>query len=154
MALFSDGDGWGIARRVGNNSHLIVSLSEARIGQRTHLAGVWDGENLHLFINGVPAETRPVEFEMSETSGGLYIGGVPRNLLPPGENDRFFNGVIEAVRISNGVRYTTGFDPGTLEPDSSTLALYRFHPVQGQTVSDTSHHGHTATIVDAEPVID
>jgi len=154
MALFSDGYGWGIARRVGNSSHLIVSLSEARIGKRTHLAGVWDGENLHLFINGVPAETRPVEFEMSETSGGLYIGGVPQNLLPPGENDRFFNGLIEAVRISNGVRYTTGFDPGALEPESSTLALYRFNQVQGPTVPDSSDNGHAATIVGAEPVTD
>ncbi|MFP6764854.1 MAG: LamG-like jellyroll fold domain-containing protein, partial [Planctomycetaceae bacterium] len=154
MALFSHGDHWGIARRVGSNSHLIVSVSEARSGQRTHLAGMWDGENLHLFINGVPAETRPLEFQMSETSGGLYIGGVPQNLLPPGENDRFFNGLVEAVRISNGVRYTTGFDPGPLEPDSSPLALYHFNQVQGQSVPDASHHGHAATIVDAELITD
>jgi len=154
MALFSDGRRWGIARRAGSVSHLVTAVEEAPTGLRTHLAGAWDGENLHLYINGVRAETRSMSYELQETSGGLYIGGVPRNRLPAGENDRFFNGTIESVRISDGVRYTADFDPGALVPDSRTLALYLFSQARDRTVPDASDNGHAATIEGAEPVMD
>ena len=73
------------------------------------------------------------------------------DLLPSGQNDRFFEGVIEAVRISDGVRYKETFGaPAMLNADSDTLALYVFDAGQGQHVEDTSQHGHDGTIVDAE----
>lgn len=154
MALFNDGHHWGIARQVGTESRLIIAVAEARVDQRTHLAGTWDGDRLRLFIDGVPVRTDSLEFSMSNTTQGLYIGGVRRDLLPSNENDRFFNGVIESVRISSGVRYETQYDPGPLTPDNTTLALYRFDRVRGSRVADASNHGHSAQIVDAKLITD
>ena len=138
----------------GFSPWLIIGLAEAQVGQRTHLAGIWDGDRLQLFIDGVPVTTQPLKFSMSNTTQGLYIGGVHPDLLPSGENDRFFNGVIESVRISSGVRYTSAYDPGPLTTDDSTLALYRFDRVRGSTVVDASNHGHSARIVNAELITD
>ncbi len=152
MALFLSHDGnWGVAKQVGSESQLIATLDRTQTGPRYHVAGIWDGRELQLFVNGQPVETAPMGYEMPDTTGGLYIGGVRPDLLPQGENNRFFAGRIEAVRISRGLRYTAAFPPPTrLESEAETLALYQFDEGKGQITHDDSGNGHDATLFDAE----
>lgn len=152
MALFLSHDGtWGVAKQVGLNSQLIAALDHAETGTRYHVAGIWDGRELHLFVNGQPVDTTPMGYEMPDTTGGLYIGGVRSDLLPEGENNRFFAGRIEAVRISRGPRYTAAFQPPTqLNNETETLALYQFDEGEGQITHDDSGNGHDATLFDVE----
>ncbi len=51
-----------------------------------------------------------------------------------------FNGWIDEVRISTGVRYTGNFTPALTPfvPDASTLALYHFDEGSGTLVLDAS----------------
>ena len=55
----------------------------------------------------------------------------------------FFNGLIDEVRISNIVCYTTSFTPPTapFSVDSSTVALWHFEEEAGQIVTDATGHG-------------
>lgn len=152
MAIYIAGQGhWGVSRLVEGTSTLIRSDEPATVNERVHLAGTWNGRELRLFVNGEAVPAQPMGFSLPETSGGLYIGGVRLDLLPAEQSNRFFAGLIHAVRISDGVRYTETFSvPDSLEPDSNTLALYHFDAGQGTQVPDLSGHNHTCTIVDAE----
>lgn len=151
MALFLSPDGyWGVARRIGNESRVVVASEPVRLSQWYHLAATWDGQELQLFVNGQRSQTMPLGFTLPEASGGLFIGGVPLNLLPPDQNDRFFSGRIHAVKISEGVLYKESFRRlDQIQADQSTLALYRFDEARGSTVEDASHHNHVATINNA-----
>lgn len=154
MALyFSDGK-WGLARYFQEASHLIVTLPPAQLDKAVHLAGIFQGGELQLYIDGKRATSQKEEFGLAETSGGLYIGGVDPRRLPAGQNVRFFEGQVRSVRISRGVRYNANFPvPNQMESDSQTLALYRFSAGQGPTVIDESGHGHEARIHDATWVV-
>lgn len=140
MALFQSGrNEWGIARREGSESHLIVSETFAEMGRTVHLAGIWDGTSLELFVDGVPVESHPLpNYELPTLGEGLYIGGVPPRKLPEGEDIRFFEGVIYTVRLSRGVRYRDAFQPpAAFDTDAETIAVYRFDEGTGTQVSDT-----------------
>ncbi|MHC4878245.1 MAG: protein kinase domain-containing protein, partial [Planctomycetota bacterium] len=118
MALFVTEDGrFGVGRLDGAESRLIRTETRLQPGQTYHVAGQWDGSALSLFIDGELAETREMKFELPVTEGGLYIGGVRPDLLPPDQNDRFFAGRIDTLRISQAVRYQSSFEvPERLGP--------------------------------------
>ncbi len=135
MALYMTESQWGVGRRVGEESHLIAAAQVPQLGERVHLAGTAVGAELRLFVNGVLADVNGSGFALPETTGGLCIGGVPRELLPEDQNDRFFGGTIYGVRISRGVRYTESFDPPTvLSQDQATIATFTFDAGQGTQV--------------------
>ncbi len=148
MAMYLDTNhNWGLARRVHGESHVTLTTQPAILGKTVHLAAVFRGTRLDLFADGQPTSAGPVEFQLPATTGGLYIGGVPREQFPQDQNDRFFHGRIHAVRISNGARYTDPFEPpDTFDTEPQTLAIYRFHAGRGKTVKDESGHGHDAEI--------
>lgn len=152
IALFQSGDGnWGIGRRLGDDSRLAVAKNELIALERwTHLAATIEGEKLALFVNGQRVPIDPVQYPMPETQGGLYVGGVRPDLLPADQNDRFFDGLIDAVRISRGIRYRTPFSPSRdLANDDSTLALFNLDAGTGNLMVDDSNRGHRGEIVNA-----
>ncbi|MCA9041293.1 MAG: protein kinase [Planctomycetaceae bacterium] len=138
-ALFLNGDGhWGFARLEGDRSLLIRSNEQASLNETTHLAGIWTGEELQLYVNGNKIETSPIEFTLpSETSPALYIGGSRPNALP---HLRFVDGAICRVRISRGVLYEESYEiPPTLSPLDQTIALYLTDPVTGSTINNQAN---------------
>ncbi len=148
MALFQTANGcWGVSRQVGEQSRLIVTREPARIGVKYHLAGIWDGRDLQLYVNGQTVEVEQMPFVLPETRGGLFLGGVPTELLPEGQNDRFFSGRIHEVRISRGVRYDDAFKPlPRFFNDAETLAWFPLNEGQGVIARDASGNGHDAEI--------
>lgn len=135
MAVFQSDGRWGLARRVGDRSYLVTTRrNDAVMGETVHLAGVFHGAELVLFLNGRRVETSPLEFPLGETRGGLFLGGAPADRLP---DERFLDGAIDAVRISRGVRYREDFQPpASFEVDAETIALFALDEGQGsQTVS-------------------
>ncbi len=148
MALFLNGNGnWGVSRLEGNQPLLIVATERVELNRNVHLAGTWDGRELALFLEGRRVDTTPIRFDLQPTTGGFFIGGVPPDLLPAGQNDRFFDGTIDAVRLSRGVRYEQPFPrPAQLTSDDDTLLLFNFNQGQGTSLEDESPHRHRATI--------
>lgn len=151
MAVFLASDGrWGLARRFAGASSLRVAVERARLGEMVHLAGVFRGADLSLFINGRLVETERVEFPLADTRGGLFVGGVRRDLLPSDQNDRFFDGAIAAVRISRGARYHGAFSPPTaLSHDTDTVAVFTFDAGRGSETLSSDNPPRTGRIVDA-----
>ena len=140
MAVYVDNSGrWGLARQWNSSSVLVAATQPATLNETTHVAGVFDGETLTLFINGQPVDLAPVTFSLSDATGGLFIGGVERDRLPPDQSDRFFDGWIESVRISRGVRYRRSFAVSLpLTADDQTLALLPLNPSRAQSVMPDS----------------
>jgi hypothetical protein len=136
MAMYVDNSGrWGLARQWNSASVLVAATQPAMLNETTHVAGVFDGETLTLFVNGQNVELVPVSFSLSDATGGLFIGGVERDRLPPDQNDRFFDGWIESIRISRGVRYRRSFAVSLpLAADDQTLAFLPLNSSSHQSV--------------------
>lgn len=156
MALYLDARShWGIARRVGTNSVLFAAQQPSLNRTLVHIAGVFDGGQLRLFIAGRVIVLEAIDFRLSETSGGLFVGGVPLNLLPSDQNDRFFNGLIRSVRISRGIRYREEFaPPPTLSADSTTLAALNLTTTPNITAQRSDGRTLPTRVVDATPSLD
>jgi serine/threonine protein kinase len=152
MALFVTDDGrFGVGRLDGTVPRLIRTQIRAQTGRNYHVAGQWDGSELSLFIDGQPAETRPMGFDLPVTDGGLYIGGVRPDRLPGDQNDRFFNGRIDAVRISYDTVYFEPFAaPVQLEVRPETLVLYQFDEGSGMTTANSVATEHAGTLNNAQ----
>ena len=111
------------------------------LNRRLHIAGVFDGEAISLFVNG-ERHRPPLPFKPSGPEANL------RNLTIGGFAGRVFEGMIDEVRVSNVARYTEDFTPAArFEPDEHTLALYHFDEGQGDTLIDSSGNDHHGKIV-------
>ena len=126
MAVFIGVDGTaGLARREGSTSFVYSSTRPLELGQWSHIAASFDASEMRLFLNGTETDLTRQTFDLPETQGGFFIGGVEPQLLPTDQNDRFFHGLIESVRISSGPRYVANFKPSLqLTSDEKTLAAF------------------------------
>ncbi len=129
MAIFIGQNGTvGLARRTGGTSFVYSSTQVMQPGQWYHVAASFDAANMQLFVDGRETELSEQPFDLPETHGGFFIGGVDSQLLPVDQNDRFFHGLIESVRVTSGVRYTANFEPSPrLTSDEKTLAAFPLH---------------------------
>ncbi len=88
-----------------------------------HVAAVFTGTKVEIFVNGTSVGSTDVSFDISNwsTSYLTLIGKGP-------DNDGVFNGYIDEVRISNSARYTSNFTPSTSPfiRDSNTKLLLHF----------------------------
>ena len=111
-------------------------------GQRQHRALVFDGRYLHYFINGVwqgeryAAAHEGMQWQMDE----LRIGC-------DGSGRRFFEGLVDQLRVSRVARYSESFPPvESVSSDDVTLALYNFDENSGSVLKDASGNGNDGTI--------
>jgi len=78
------------------------------------------------------------------------LGATNQNYLGKSQflPDPYFNGIIDELRISNTVRYTSNFTPPTTEfsTDANTVALFHFNEGSGQTTADASGNGFSGTL--------
>ncbi len=104
-----------------------------------HIAGVYDGSQLRLYVDGQLDGLVNLSSPMTGTAVQLRIG---RNnyLYTP----IYFNGLIDEVRISTGALYSSNFTPAaSLSASGSTKGLWKF---DGQTASDSSANGNNGTL--------
>jgi hypothetical protein len=129
MAIFIGQNGTvGLARRTDETSFVYSSTQVIQPGQWYHVAASFDSATMRLFVNGRETELSRQPFELPETEGGFFIGGVDRQRLPSSQNDRFFHGQVESVRITSGARYLANFVPSPqLTSDENTLAVFPLH---------------------------
>lgn len=131
----------------------VAALDPSFVGRAVHVAATWDGREKRLFLDGRPIELRPTGYVPLPTESGFYIGGAPPEALPENEEDRWFSGIVDEVRVSSGVRYLRQFDPIRRPPaDERTIALYRFDEASGDIARDASGNAHEGRIVAARRV--
>jgi hypothetical protein len=127
----------------GGGAPSIVGNVTAPVGRWFHVAVTRDDASglVTLWQDGVSVGSNTMVAPSATTSAALRIG------QDTGGSNYPWRGHFDTVRISNTVRYTTGFTPPTrLAPDSSTRALWDFNETSGP-ILDRSGNGHNATMV-------
>lgn len=119
-----------------------------------HLAGVFTGTGINLFIDG--------QLVGSDRASGGHKPSIVPVLIGAGHHQpqsssaatvptNFFAGLIRGVRISSGQRYRAHFKPpAEFSTDSSTLVLFNFAEGKGAKLLDASGNKNVGTVIAAE----
>ena len=115
-------------------------------GRWQHIAGVHDGSELRLYVDGKLVGRAPATGKRTTNQLPLVLGA---DVNQSGQPTSFFEGDIDEVRLTTGAVYAgDSFAPARhLSVDPSTRFLYRFDGVLWPLVADAS-----ATGLDAEAV--
>ena len=104
----------------------------------THLAGVFDGAQLRLYVDGKLVDSKEASGKRRRNKLPLFIGADPDNAGVP---TRAFSGWLDEVRISSTARYSDPFSPQSrFQPDEQTAMLLHFDKNLGPFVLDHSTH--------------
>ena len=123
-----------------NGGTIALAPAEAMVGKRVHVAGVYDGVENRLYVDG-----KMVRSNQKDAKGKP----VPKKKYTLG--DLGFIGLLDEMRISKVARYDKDFTPAKrFEPDKDTLALYHFDEGSGDELKDSSSNGHHGKIVGAK----
>ena len=118
-----------------------------RFGEWTHVAGVFDGKQTRLFVNGQPQSKIDDTTNVLASRLNVLIGANPETNTVRHN----FRGSMRGVRISISARYTEAFKPPTsFESDKETIALYKFDEGAGDVLHDSSGNGHDGKIIRAK----
>jgi uncharacterized protein YmfQ (DUF2313 family) len=107
--------------RNAGGSAALVNGTALSVGTRYHLAGVYDGSLMSLYVNGASVGTPATVF-----GGAANVLSLDLAIGTDGTNKIFAD--VDEVRISNIARYTSGFAVPSTEftADANTVALYHF----------------------------
>src|SRR4029434_1599628 len=93
--------------------------------QWTHLAGVSDGREIALFVDGKKVASTNATGARLSSDKSLYIGARPNGAFITFNFSSpmiYWRGAVDDVRVSRGARYSGPFKPAaTLEPDGTTV---------------------------------
>ncbi|WP_182867329.1 protein kinase domain-containing protein [Rhodopirellula sp. JC639] len=130
---FRDLQGWGRAK-----------TARSEFGRTVHLAGVYNGREVCLFVDGHAKHRVRVQYEHRPSVQHLFLGAGNNAVNEP---EAFFSGLIHQLRLSSAARYDADFQPPlALQNDSSTLALYDFNEQAGDVLFDRSGNAHDGRI--------
>lgn len=106
-----------------NGDYVAARASEdLPLNQWVHVAGVYDGKEVALYIDGKKVASNPGGGERTENDLPLMIAADPNG---QGLATRPFAGMIDEVRLSQGARYQQAFQPSLrYTPDAQTLLLF------------------------------
>jgi Tol biopolymer transport system component len=110
-----------------------------------HVAGVFDGTQMRVYLDGALDGSKSSTFAPVSGTRNLAIGGAGPNhdgtIYRAYHN---FNGLIDEVRISTGVLYTSNFTPPHhLSVTTGTQGLWKF---DGQSANDFSGNGNNGAL--------
>jgi serine/threonine protein kinase len=121
-------------------------------GRPYHIAAVYDGSSIGLYVNGRQQGLIAQESVGTNVfNAPLMIGTTPQSREDLASGKECFTGLIDEVRFSSVARYDKDFKPPQrLEPDEQTIALYHFDEGEGGVARDASGHGRHGTLVGAK----
>lgn len=122
-----------------------------------HVAGVYDtsAQTLNLYVNGVSDATQvgSAGASISDNASNLYLGAKENT---SGSLDTYFLGILDEIRVSDAVRYTSNFTAPSspIVPDTNSSALFHFDeggndPRDTGKALDESGNSNDATITGA-----
>jgi hypothetical protein len=122
-----------------------VSEIEAEFGRRTHVAGVFDGSALRLFVDGQPQRE-------SLPCGPAVVADVIASIGANPKGDDPFSGEIDAVRFSSAALYDGKFKPpATLDRRDDTLVLFDFRRREAGRIEDLSGRERHGKVTSSSP---
>jgi hypothetical protein len=103
-----------------------------------HVAGVFDGAQLRLYIDGALAGERAARGKRKRNELPLVLGG---DVNSRGGGDSLFEGALDEMRLSRVARYAGAerFEPAARhEPDADCVLLLHMDPGSGPWIFDAS----------------
>jgi len=140
-------DNKGYILRCGNNGklsfifgsgtwHEVVSGSVLPLNQWTHVAGVYNGSTMFIYVNGVQVGQQSVSATIGVSSNPLYIGS------SPGFSGRFFAGNIDEVSVWNVARSASQIGCDMYNPlatvEAGLVSYWQFNDGSGTNVVDVA----------------
>ena len=105
----------------------------------SHVAGVFDGQQAMLFINGKQVAAVPAKGRRKTNTLPLYLGADPNR---SGQPSRPFTGLIDEIRLSNVARYQGDFEPAErFQRDKNSVLLHHCDQSAGPFLLDDSGNG-------------
>ena len=123
-----------------DNTSLHLTTSAIETNQWVHLATVYDGSDLRIFVNGEEQASSSLTGTIQMGSTEAYLGWSANH---PSED---FNGYLHNVRISSVARYTTSFTPEVVGVDPDTISLWNLYENVGATVFDETSNSNDGTL--------
>jgi len=114
-----------------------------------HVAGIWDGKELRIYLDGQLQGTRHgVTYCTQLSNSPMFLGADPTNLgYVEQVAEGFLHGRLRGARISHAAEYTDSFSPpDRLDKTPDTIGLYDFTIDTGQFAIDRSGHGNHGII--------
>ena len=103
-----------------------------------HLAGVFDGRSVRLYVDGREVASLPGSGERTKNAFPLFIGADPDKNGKPIDH---LHGRIDEVRLSSIARYTGTFEPSRhTTADEHTLLLFHLDREIGPLIPDSGPH--------------
>lgn len=116
-----------------------------------HVAGVFDGAEVRLYVDGRLAAKKPGRGKRTQNVLPILIGA---DVTKEAKPDSFFDGWIDEIRISKTARYVDSFTPARrFEADLDTLLLLHMDGVVGPWTHDASGRGVHAARVGAPELV-
>ena len=109
-------------------------------GRWHHLAGVFDGQEVRLYVDGNRVAATPGKGERKRNALPLFVGA---DVDKAGKPTSFFAGRIDEVRVSKSARYAgASFTPSRrFDPDGDTVVLLHCDREFGPWLPDASGQG-------------
>ncbi|RYD29952.1 MAG: hypothetical protein EOP86_20800, partial [Verrucomicrobiaceae bacterium] len=107
-----------------------IATTGLPMGQWSHIAGVFDGSRMTLYVNGKPEAFREATGPRAVNPLPLYIGANPDALSKPSQF--LDSGAIDEVRLSRTARYSAAFQPEKrFQRDENTVYLFHCDQLLG-----------------------
>ncbi len=120
------------------------SIFDINVGTWQHVAYTFDGSEIRIYSDGEKLATKEVTYySLAPRGDSLYIGFNKEYLF---NNNIYFKGQIDELRISSTVRYDSNFSPEErFEVDEHTRALWHFDEGPGYDSAADEINGLIAT---------
>lgn len=134
-----------------DNGSRIDSVSCVDRDQWHHIAGVQDGSNARLYLDGALVGTG--SGDGTGPIGPMVLGDEQADCCDGGPHA--YEGLLSQVRVSSNARYDGDFTPdSTLENDGDTILFLQLDEGSGSTVYDSAGSNHGTMMYDATWVDD
>jgi len=129
----------GYDSTTAGQSDTIDGATTITAGQWHHVAGVYDGAQLRVYLDGVSDGAKSTTLAPGTGTANLIIGASGNNAA----TGAMFSGLIDEVRVSTDALYVAAFAPAQhLTASSTTVGLWKF---DGQTLVDSSSNALNAS---------
>ncbi len=142
---------WQFQKGTARRPYTVRTLAQVSNRELVHVAGVYDGSEIRLYLNGV-LQLRTPTATISESASGktLVIGAQQRGT----QHNMHFQGMIDEIHISQAARYDDNFTPQRkLKQDEDTLALYHCDTLRDGRLKDAGPRENHAVLQGARLVL-
>lgn len=137
---------------VVNSSNKLSSATQLSANTWYHVAAVFDGTTMYLYLNGVLDCSTTISSTTVTSSGDFRFGG------SLADNARYLDGLLDEFRIWTSARTATQIRENMMNTlagnESGLAAYYRCDQTDGSTLYDITSNAKNGTLTNMDPATD